>query len=188
MFNIDSLIGRTPLFGQARADEVQELIDMGYNVNVMDDMGNTPLSTAYTLEAIKCLIRNGADVNYSNHSPIWNCGLGSASAHYLFEQGAMLNEYRDKYEPEVVSNPKFPYDEYSCRYIESEDVYRRKIALVFYSRGDAIRISYIEACDRVGGKEKLNNLIKKAHETFLETQKVVPFDVINGCLFAYVLV
>lgn len=184
------LLGRTALFDKSDAKEVQELIDMGYEVNVEDDWGNTPLTTAMTLEVKECLIRNGADVNYSKKSAIWNCHLKSKTTHYLFEQGAMYNKYRDAYEPELdyIENPSFPYDEYSQYYVESQDVNRRKIALVFFKNANATRISYIEACDRAGGKEKLDELIKKAHQTYLETQEIVPFEVINGRIFAYVLI
>ncbi len=175
------MLGQTELFYQSDSRKIQDLIDDGCKVNVLDNEGQTPITTCRTLEALKVLIKNGADVNYSKTvSAMSQWHLKSEITHYLFEQGALYN-YPNK--------DSFPYDEYSCQYIESKDEYRLKLALVFYSDKEptARRISYEEARKRVGGHEKLNRLISKAHQLYIETKEVVPFDVINGKIFAYVL-
>lgn len=182
-------MGGTELFNQRDVQKIQELINLGFAINITDYQGDTPLTTCGSFEGLKVLIENGADVNYSpSKKPFSKWHLKSDIVHYLFEQGAMFNPYRDAYEPEVCRDLKFPFDEYSCRYIESEDKYRMKMALIFFSNASARRISYEEACARVnGGASELSMLIMQAHKIYLEKNEVEPFLVRNGKIFAYVL-
>ena len=69
-------LGATPLHKVSeKVDEgaVQYLIDIGANVNVQDQNGDTPLYVAVfngQLENVKCLIENGATIDNPD-SPYW---------------------------------------------------------------------------------------------------------------------
>ena len=61
--------------------EIERLIGLGYDVNLFDDMGNTPLHYAVEseqVEAVKMLLRHGALINANDEATIGETPLSLA--------------------------------------------------------------------------------------------------------------